>query len=171
MRCKKIKFRVSYNDAEEKELFVFTEIFNRFQSKNIKRPKTIFNEDKSRENKPALKGSLLYTIFGIQASISILIGGLLAYNIIYPSDQPSIARLIGMWSVWLFAVPSLRARDCSAREKSVLNLLFVLIPLLNILIPFVWKSFAGIFNLDLLLLIFFYANKNVLPFGEEDEDL
>ena len=41
-----------------------------------------------------------------------------------PSDEPSIARP-GMWSVWMFTVPSLGARECDAREKDALNFLFI----------------------------------------------
>lgn len=39
-----------------------------------------------------------------------------------------------MWSLWIFTVPSLRARDCSKAEKDALNLLFLAIPLLNVLV-------------------------------------
>lgn len=39
-----------------------------------------------------------------------------------------------MWSLWIFTVPSLRARDCSKPEKDALNLLFLGIPLLNVLV-------------------------------------
>mmetsp|Transcript_3739 Transcript_3739/g.9430 ORF Transcript_3739/g.9430 Transcript_3739/m.9430 type:complete len:251 (-) Transcript_3739:90-842(-) len=101
---------------------------------------------------PAVKGSLLYTIFEAQAVLSIVVGGLLAYNVIFPSEGPTIARMLGMWSVWMLAVPSLRARDCSSEEKDALNLLFVAIPLLNVLLPLLWRSFAGVFTADVLMM-------------------
>lgn len=44
---------------------------------------------------PAVKGSVLYNVFEAQAWITLAIGGLLSFNIIYPSDQPDIARLMG----------------------------------------------------------------------------
>jgi hypothetical protein len=31
-----------------------------------------------------------------------------------------------MWSIWMFTVPSLRARDCPPPEKDALNILFLL---------------------------------------------
>lgn len=74
---------------------------------------------------PAVKGSTLYTIFGVQAWVSAAVGGALAFNLLAPSDGPSIARLIGMWSVWMFTVPALRARECTPTEKEALNLLFL----------------------------------------------
>lgn len=136
-------------------------------SKFAKKTATTFAPRSSTAKKnPAYKGSVLYTVFEVQAYLAIVVGGLLAYNVIWPSDEPSIARLMGMWSVWMFTVPSLRARDCAAKEKDALNLLFVAIPLVNVLIPFVWKSFAGVFTADVLLMAAVYAQKGV--FAEND---
>lgn len=109
--------------------------------------------------KPASKGSVLYTIFEVQAGVSAVVGGLLAFNVIFPTDEPSIARLLGMWSCWIFTVPSLRARQCGPREKDALNLLFLLIPLINVGMPFVWKSFAAVYSADILALLGVYAWK------------
>ena len=119
---------------------------------------------------PAYKGSALYAIFEAQAYAAVAVGGLLAFNVIYPSDEPSIARLMGMWSVWMFTVPSLRARDCSAREKDALNLLFVAIPLVNVIIPFFWKSFAGVFTADVALMVAVYAQKGMFSDEAKAED-
>jgi hypothetical protein len=41
--------------------------------------------------------------------------------------------------VWLFTIPSLRARKPVAAEKNALNVAFVVCPLANIVIPFVNK--------------------------------
>ena len=57
-----------------------------------------------------------------------------------------------MWSLWMWTVPSLRARECGDREKDVLNLLFLAMPLLNVALPFVWKSPAFIFTADCVLI-------------------
>jgi hypothetical protein len=57
------------------------------------------------------------------------------------------------------AVPSLRARDCPAKEKEALNYLFVLIPVINVLIPTFWKSFAGVFTADCIAMVGMYAWK------------
>lgn len=101
---------------------------------------------------PAYKGSWLYTVFDVQAWAALVIGGLLSFNIIFPSDQPDIARLMGMWSIWMFTIPSLRARECTQKEKDALNILFLLVPLANVLLPFVWKNFGFIFSADVVLL-------------------
>lgn len=117
---------------------------------------------------PAYPGSTLYEVFTYQAYISIVVGGLLSFNVIFPSNQPDISRLLGMWSLWIFTVPSLRARDCSKPEKDALNLLFLGIPLLNVLLPFVWKDFGFIFAMDVVALAAAYAWKVWLPSGEEE---
>ncbi|KAF8072477.1 RPH1 [Scenedesmus sp. PABB004] len=110
---------------------------------------------------PAVKGSALYTVFEVQAWAAVLAGGLLSFNLIWPTDEPAIPRLLGMWSVWMFTIPSLRARDCSAAEKDALNLLFLLVPLINVALPFVWKSFGFIFAADVAALVGVYAAKGV----------
>ncbi len=117
---------------------------------------------------PAFKGSLLYTVFDVQAWLALVVGGLLSFNVIFPSDQPDIARLMGMWSIWMFTIPSLRARECTAAEKDALNLLFLAIPLANVLLPFVWKNFAFIFCADCVLLTGVFAWKGLLPFMDQE---
>lgn len=44
---------------------------------------------------PAYKGSALYTVFEVQAWVMLAVSGLLSFNLIFPSDQPDIARLLG----------------------------------------------------------------------------
>jgi len=58
----------------------------------------------SAKNKnPAQPGTALYSIFEAQAYISMLVGGILSFNLLFPSDHPDIWRLMGMWSVWMFS--------------------------------------------------------------------
>lgn len=57
------------------------------------------------------------------------------------------------------AIPSLRARDCSSKEKEALNYLFLLVPLLNVIIPFFWKSFAVVWSADTVAFFLMYAWK------------
>lgn len=113
----------------------------------------------ARGKNPAVKGSVLYTVFEVQAALSLVAGGLLAFNVVLPSDEPSIARLMGMWMCWILTVPSLRARDCEEREKDALNLLFLLIPIINVTIPFFWKSFAAVYSADVVALAAVYCVK------------
>jgi hypothetical protein len=115
---------------------------------------------------PAFKGSWLYTVFDVQAWLALVVGGLLSFNVIFPSDEPDIARLMGMWSIWMFTIPSLRARECSQNEKNALNLLFLLVPLANVLLPFVWKNFGFIYGCDVALLFGVFAWKG---YWVEDE--
>lgn len=90
---------------------------------------------------------------------------------LFPTDDPSIPRLLGMWSIWTFTIPSLRARECTAKEKDALNLLFIAVPLLNVLLPFVWKNFGFIFVADVVTVFGIYYWKGVwqevygLPFA------
>ncbi len=44
---------------------------------------------------PAFKGSVLYTVFEVQAWLAVVVGGLLSFNLLFPTDQPDIPRLIG----------------------------------------------------------------------------
>lgn len=108
---------------------------------------------------PAVPGTTLYTVFEVQGYISMLLGGALSFNLIFPSNEPDIWRLMGMWSIWMFTIPSLRARDCSKNEKEALNYLFLLIPLLNVIIPFFWKSFAVVWSADTVAFFAMYAWK------------
>ena len=73
-----------------------------------------------------------------------------------------------MWSVWMFTVPSLRARECGPKEKDALNLLFLAIPLANVAIPFAIKSFPVVFAADVALLLGVLAWKGAPPFGQEE---
>ncbi|XP_010242542.1 PREDICTED: uncharacterized protein LOC104586868 [Nelumbo nucifera] len=108
---------------------------------------------------PAVPGTTLYTVFELQGYASMLFGGVLSFNLIFPSNEPDIWRLMGMWSIWMFTIPSLRARDCSKNEKEALNYLFLLIPLLNVLIPFFWKSFSVVWSADTIAFFGMYAWK------------
>ncbi|XP_010938883.3 protein RESISTANCE TO PHYTOPHTHORA 1, chloroplastic [Elaeis guineensis] len=108
---------------------------------------------------PAVPGTALYTLFEVQGYASMLFGGALSFNLIFPSNEPDIWRLMGMWSVWMFTIPSLRARDCSQNEKEALNYLFLLIPLLNVVIPFFWKSFSIVWSADTIAFFVMYAWK------------
>ncbi|KAL3647916.1 transcriptional repressor [Castilleja foliolosa] len=108
---------------------------------------------------PAKPGTILYQVFEVQAYASLLLGGALSFNLIFPSNEPDIWRLMGMWSIWMFTIPSLRARDCSKNEKEALNYLFILVPLLNVIIPFFLKSFAVVWSADTVAFFGMYAWK------------
>lgn len=52
----------------------------------------------------------------------------LSFRWLYPRDEPNIARLMGMWSVWMFTVPSLRARECEPKVRRGNSHLFLIPP-------------------------------------------
>lgn len=108
---------------------------------------------------PAMPGTALYTVFEVQGYASMLMGGALSFNLVFPSNEPDIWRLMGMWSIWMFTIPSLRARDCSNKEKEALNYLFLLIPLINVIIPFFVKSFSVVWSADTVAFFVMYAWK------------
>ncbi|KAL6847846.1 hypothetical protein ACP4OV_021974 [Aristida adscensionis] len=111
----------------------------------------------TKTKNPAVPGSTLYTVFEVQGYASMLMGGALSFNLLFPSNEPDIWRLMGMWSIWMFTIPSLRARDCSNKEKEALNYLFLLIPLVNVIIPFFVKSFAVVWSADTVAFFVMYA--------------
>ncbi|CAL4900686.1 unnamed protein product [Urochloa decumbens] len=113
----------------------------------------------TKTKNPAVPGSTLYTIFEVQGYVSMLLGGALSFNLVFPSNEPDIWRLMGMWSIWMFTIPSLRARDCSNKEKEALNYLFLLVPLINVAIPFFVKSFAVVWSADTVAFFVMYAWK------------
>ncbi|XP_044374690.1 uncharacterized protein [Triticum aestivum] len=45
----------------------------------------------------------LYTIFEVQAYASMLAGGALSFNLVFPSSEPDIWRLMWMWCIWMFS--------------------------------------------------------------------
>ena len=108
---------------------------------------------------PAQPGTPLYNLFTVQGYASVVLGGLLAFNVLAPSEGPSMMRAFGMWSIWMLTVPSLRARDCSKAEKEVLNLLFVGLPLINVLIPLVAPNFGLVFSADVAAMAGLYYLK------------
>lgn len=52
---------------------------------------------------PAVPGTVLYTVFEVQGYVSLLLGGALSFNLLFPSNEPDIWRLMGMWSIWMFS--------------------------------------------------------------------
>eukprot|EP01025_Chloroclados_australasicus_P006711 TRINITY_DN12139_c0_g3_i2.p1 TRINITY_DN12139_c0_g3~~TRINITY_DN12139_c0_g3_i2.p1 ORF type:complete len:207 (+),score=13.47 TRINITY_DN12139_c0_g3_i2:108-728(+) len=118
---------------------------------------------------PAVKGTTLYNVFTVQAWACLVLGGLLSYNVIFPSDQPDLWRLMGMWSAWMFTIPSLRARECTPLEKDWLNYAFLIVPFVNVTLPLVWKSFPFVYTADVVALASIYYWKVTLPQQESSQ--
>ncbi|XP_010552792.1 PREDICTED: uncharacterized protein LOC104823061 [Tarenaya hassleriana] len=135
-------------------------LFGKDLKKVVNKTAATFAPRASTANKnPAVPGTTLYKVFEVQGYASMVLGGVLSFNLLFPSNEPDIWRLMGMWSIWMFTIPSLRARDCSSKEKEALNYLFLLIPLLNVVIPFFWKSFAVVWSADTVAFFAMYAWK------------
>ena len=168
----RVRVRASSNDDDGTGAGVRTkevDVDKELKKNAAKIAGTFAPRSSTAKKNPAFKGSALYTIFEVQAYLSLVVGAMLSYNVLLPSDEPNIARLMGMWSVWMFAVPSLRARECDAKEKDALNFLFIAIPLVNVLIPVVWKSFAAVFTADCLLMAYMYYDKGAGIFDDGSE--
>lgn len=71
----------------------------------VKKTAATFAPRSSTKSKnPAVPGSTLYTVFEVQGYVSMALGGLLSYNLVFPSSEPDLWRLMGMWSVWMFSM-------------------------------------------------------------------
>ena len=145
----RVRVRASSNDDDGTGAGVRTkevDVDKELKKNAAKIAGTFAPRSSTAKKNPAFKGSALYTIFEVQAYLSLVVGAMLSYNVLLPSDEPH-ARLMGMWSVWMFAVPSLRARECDAKEKDALNFLFIAILLVNVLIPYV-EELPAVFTAD-----------------------
>jgi len=171
-RCRATQQTEDGTDSADPEVSVKPPALDKEVTKFARNAATTFAPRASGPSKnPAYPGSTLYKIFEWQAYLSIVVGALLSYNVLFPSDKPDIARLLGMWSIWIFTIPSLRARDCTAAEKDALNLLFLAVPLINITLPLVWRSFPVIFTADVAFLAGIYAWKLWLPAANEQKQI
>lgn len=71
----------------------------------VKKTAATFAPRSSTKSKnPAVPGSTLYTVFEVQGYVSMVLGGLLSYNLVFPSSEPDLWRLMGMWSIWMFSM-------------------------------------------------------------------
>lgn len=96
----------------------------------------------------------LKKVFLVQSVLFALAGGVLSAD----PDVPLVGQALGFWMVWLFTIPSLRARKGIARwEKSALNIAFVATPLINLLMPFITKQCIIIWSADVTFVLACYA--------------
>mmetsp|Transcript_23213 Transcript_23213/g.46606 ORF Transcript_23213/g.46606 Transcript_23213/m.46606 type:complete len:317 (-) Transcript_23213:148-1098(-) len=100
----------------------------------------------------------LKTVFLVQSLLSIVVSGLLATNHFpgYP-DLPIAAQALGFWTIWLFTIPSLRARKPYEVEKQALNVAFLATPLLNLAIPSFAKDPGLIWAANVAAIVLSYA--------------
>jgi hypothetical protein len=86
--------------------------------------------------KRAIMHQWLKDLFVAQGILTAALGGWMAYE----SSLPLYLRALGFWMIWLFTIPSLRARKPSAAEKNALNASFLIAPLMNLLLPTLVKD-------------------------------
>lgn len=119
-----------------------------------------------RERRQTMKGWLI-NLFGIQAAVTCVIGGVLAFNV--TGDFPLVLQALGFWTVWLFTVPSLRARKgLPSYEKSALNVAFLGMPLLNIGMAALTRECGVIWGADVVLLAVLYLYYGVKSVDSTD---
>ncbi|CAN0075982.1 unnamed protein product, partial [Discosporangium mesarthrocarpum] len=109
------------------------------------------------EKRSVMRGWLKQLFVG-QAVITTIIGGLMAYDAVpfFPDLDISV-KVLGFWFIWLFTVPSLRARKPGAEEKEALNVAFLATPLTNLAMPFLTKDPVTIYWANLLVLAASYG--------------
>lgn len=85
-------------------LICFFFFFNKFPWQVAQKTAATFAPRASTATKnPAVPGTALYTVFEVQGYASMLLGGALSFNLIFPSNEPDLWRLMGMWSIWMFS--------------------------------------------------------------------
>lgn len=136
--------------------------------------------DLVREKRQVMQ-TWLKRLFLFQAYAFLGLGALLSFDAIPTISVPIVGQALGFWIVWLFTVPALRARKgISKSEKSALNISFLLIPFVNLSLPFITKNCGLIWTADTTLLaacyLYYYAlaafsvastNENAQPLKEQ----
>ncbi|CAM9644148.1 unnamed protein product [Sphacelaria rigidula] len=100
----------------------------------------------------------LKKIFVGQAIITTILGGLMAYDAVpFFEDVDISVRVLGFWFIWLFTVPSLRARKPGAEEKVALNVAFLATPVISFIMPFITKDPIPIYWANIAVLAACYG--------------
>lgn len=127
--------------------------------KKVLESKLLKLERELEREKRSVMSRGLRSVFVTQALVSLVVGGLLAADK-FPlvEEVPLVLRALGFWMVWLFTIPSLRARKPIPAEKSALNVAFLACPAVNICIPFFSKDtfFVWLVNVCLILVLYGY---------------
>ncbi|CAM9740317.1 unnamed protein product [Ectocarpus sp. 4 AP-2014] len=110
-----------------------------------------------KEKRMYMQGWLKKVFVG-QAVITTILGGLMASDQVpfFPHVDISI-QVLGFWFVWLFTVPSLRARKPGASEKVALDIAFLATPVVSFAMPFVTKEPVPIYWANIGTLVACYG--------------
>mmetsp|Transcript_8921 Transcript_8921/g.17970 ORF Transcript_8921/g.17970 Transcript_8921/m.17970 type:complete len:270 (-) Transcript_8921:1314-2123(-) len=101
----------------------------------------------------------LKRLFWYQGLFCVAVGGFLSWGQVpgFQGELPLVSRALGFWLVWMFTIPSLRARKPVKAEKQALNVAFLMIPVLNLLLPTVTKDTFIIWVINVLVLLGCYG--------------
>ncbi|CAM9712365.1 unnamed protein product, partial [Ectocarpus fasciculatus] len=110
-----------------------------------------------KEKRMYMQGWLKKVFIG-QAVITTILGGLMASDQVpfFPHVDISI-QVLGFWFVWLFTVPSLRARKPGASEKVALDIAFLATPVVSFAMPFATKDPVPIYWANIATLVACYG--------------
>ena len=121
----------------------------------------------ARELRNVMKTGLR-RVFEVQAVALGLVGGALAFNV--TNDIPLVGQALGFWMIWLFTIPSLRARKgMRTFEKSALNIAFLAMPLANVGLTAITRQSGIIWSADVALLLVLYLFYGVRSVSTQDE--
>ncbi|CAM9162701.1 unnamed protein product, partial [Choristocarpus tenellus] len=100
----------------------------------------------------------LKRVFVGQAIFTTILGGFMVYDALpFFSDLDISIRVLGFWLIWLFTVPSLRARKPGGEEKEALNIAFLATPVTNLAAPFFTKDPVLIYWANIAVLALSYG--------------
>ncbi|CAN8064836.1 unnamed protein product [Agarophyton chilense] len=117
---------------------------------------TELKTDIDREKRQVMQ-SWLKNLFVFQAVMFLGIGAALSFDAVPFYSVPLVGQALGFWTIWLFTIPSLRARKGTAKaEKSALNISFLTVPLINVCLPGITKNCGLIWTADVVVLLGFY---------------
>eukprot|EP00611_Tribonema_gayanum_P029679 TRINITY_DN8015_c0_g1_i1.p1 TRINITY_DN8015_c0_g1~~TRINITY_DN8015_c0_g1_i1.p1 ORF type:complete len:282 (+),score=96.60 TRINITY_DN8015_c0_g1_i1:87-932(+) len=128
-------------------------------------------EAKLATEKRAVMQDWLKQIFVGQAALSVLIAGAMVYDRVPGFEHVDLSiRVLGFWVIWLFAIPSLRARKpTNPAEKTALNIAFVASPLVSLALPAITKDPVSIYWANLAVCAASYVY-GFASGGQSEED-
>ncbi|CAM9682039.1 unnamed protein product [Chrysoparadoxa australica] len=128
-------------------------------------------EAKAAMEKRSVVRGWLKNLFVGQSVLATVIAGIMVYDKVPGFEHVDLSvRVLGFWLIWLFTIPSLRARKPGAEEKTALNIAFVATPLANLILPFATKDPVTLYWANLAICAACYAYGFTVGAGEPSEE-
>eukprot|EP00741_Cyanophora_paradoxa_P008784 tig00001374_g8501.t1 len=105
---------------------------------------------------PPAEDNLMNKVFWVQAIITAALGFVLAAELVPQFKGDPFWGIMGGWSMWMFVIPSVQARRPTHQARWAINWSFALIPLINVVVPFVYKSFLAVYLTDVIFFLAMY---------------